>query len=82
MGDVKKQRVDSALSSLIDNLIPLSLPEDGSTSNERRDDALEWAKTIVHGHVRSRKTRKHPLTSCIVVENLKWSLMSIMPRIL
>lgn len=57
MGDVKRQRVDSALSSLIDNLISRSPNEDSSTSNKGRDDALEWAKTVVHGHVRSCKIR-------------------------
>ena len=54
MGDTKKQRVDSALSSLIDNLIPRTADEDKATTDEIRDDALEWAKAIIEEHVKNR----------------------------
>lgn len=54
MGDATKQRVDSALSSLIDNLVLRSSEEDKATTNERRDKALEWAKGVINEHVNSR----------------------------
>ena len=60
MGDTKKQRVDNALSSLIDNLIPRSADKDNGTTDETRDDALEWAKDIIEGHAKNRYTRTEP----------------------
>ncbi|KAL8746043.1 MAG: hypothetical protein Q9190_001880 [Brigantiaea leucoxantha] len=47
MGDERTQRVESALSALVDALIP-SLPnEDRASLNERRDDALDLARNII-----------------------------------
>ena len=51
MGDSKTQRVDSALSSLIDRIVPNSTAEDETTTDEKRDEALEWAKSVIDGHV-------------------------------
>ena len=47
MGDDKGQRLDDALSSLVDTLIPLHPGEDEATADERRDDALELARRII-----------------------------------
>ena len=51
MGDSRKQRVDSALSSLIDNLVPRFANEEEAPVDEKRDDALEWAKGVIDRHV-------------------------------
>ena len=47
MGDDKAQRLDDALSSLVDTLIPLHAGEDESTADERRDDALALDRRII-----------------------------------
>ncbi|KAL8714019.1 MAG: hypothetical protein Q9220_002165 [cf. Caloplaca sp. 1 TL-2023] len=49
MGD--SQRVSSALSSLVDSLITPVKDEDNATLDERRDDALALASTILDGFV-------------------------------
>lgn len=56
MGDATKPRVDSALSSLIDNLVIRSSEENKATTDARRDNALKWAKGVVDRHVNTRKT--------------------------
>ncbi|KAK4693855.1 gamma-tubulin complex component 3, partial [Lecanoromycetidae sp. Uapishka_2] len=50
MGDEKSQRLDDALSSLVDTLIPKLPEEDEATVDERREDALDLARTILDGH--------------------------------
>lgn len=47
MGDEKTQRLDDALSSLVDILIPTLPDEDESAADERHDDALELARNII-----------------------------------
>ena len=53
MGDEKAQRLDDALSSLVDTLIPVLPDEDEATADERHDDALDLARSIIEGHVPS-----------------------------
>lgn len=47
MGDDKAQRLDDALSSLVDILIPPLPDEDEAAADERHDDALELARRII-----------------------------------
>ena len=47
MGDDKAQRLDDALSSLVDILIPALPDEDEAVADERHDDALELARSII-----------------------------------
>ena len=49
MSDEKAQRVDDALSSLVDILIPILPDEDEAIADERHDDALELARSIIEG---------------------------------
>ena len=51
MGDEKAQRLDDALSSLVDTLIPVLPDDDEATADERHDDALDLARGIIEGHV-------------------------------
>lgn len=51
MGDEKAQRLDDALSSLVDVLIPISPDKDEATADERHDDALDLARSIIEGYV-------------------------------
>lgn len=53
MGDEKAQRLDDALSSLVDTLIPAFPDEDEAATDERHDDALDLARSILDGQVRS-----------------------------
>lgn len=48
--------MNSALSSLIDNLVLCSSEEDKATTDKRRNDALGWAKGVIHRRVKIRKT--------------------------
>ncbi len=57
MGDLRKQRVHSALSSLLDNLILCSSDEDKTTADEWRGDALEWAKGVIDEHANLWKVK-------------------------
>ena len=50
MGDERAQRLDDALSSLVDTLIPALPDEDEATADERRDDALDLARSIIEGY--------------------------------
>ncbi len=47
MGDEKAQRLDDALSSLVDILIPTLAEEDEAAADERHDDALDLARSII-----------------------------------
>lgn len=47
MGDEKTQRLDDALSSLVDILIPALPDEDEAAADERHGDALELARSII-----------------------------------
>ena len=49
MGDERAQRLDDALSSLVDTLIPVLPGEDEATADERHDDALDLARSIIDG---------------------------------
>ena len=51
MGDERAQRLDEALSSLVDSLIPTLPDEDEATADERHDDALDLARSIIEGYV-------------------------------
>ena len=51
MGDDKAQRLDDALSSLVDGLIPVLPDEDEATADERHDDALDLARTIIERYL-------------------------------
>ncbi|KAL9005473.1 MAG: hypothetical protein Q9188_001751 [Gyalolechia gomerana] len=50
MGDDRSRRVGSALSALIESLIPRINDEDDASLDERRDDALALATSIIDGH--------------------------------
>lgn len=51
MVDEKAQRLDDALSSLVDTLIPAIPGENEATADERHDDALDLARSIIEGYV-------------------------------
>lgn len=51
MGDDRSRRVGSALSALIESLIPRINDEDDASLDERRDDALALATSIIDGSV-------------------------------
>ena len=48
MGDEKGSRIDGALSSLVDKLTPSLPEEDKAFAKERRENALELARSILH----------------------------------
>ncbi|KAL8779875.1 MAG: hypothetical protein Q9194_001196 [Teloschistes cf. exilis] len=52
MGDGRSNRVGSALSALIQTLIPPLTNEDDASLDERREDALALATSIIDGHSR------------------------------
>ncbi|KAL8728846.1 MAG: hypothetical protein Q9181_005200 [Wetmoreana brouardii] len=49
MGDDRSRRVGSALSALVETLIQPSISEDDASLEERRDDALALATSIIDG---------------------------------
>lgn len=51
MVDEKAQRLDDALSSLVDTLIPPLPEEDEAAADERHDNALDLARSIIEGYV-------------------------------
>ena len=51
MGDEKTQRLDDALSSLVDTLIPVLPDEDEAIADERHDDALDLARSIIDEYI-------------------------------
>ena len=62
MGDEKAQRLDDALSSLVDILVPAQPDEDEATADERHDDALELARSIIDKCVYRERALQHQLT--------------------
>lgn len=50
MVEEKTQRLDDALSSLVDTLIPALPDEDDATADERHDHALDLARGIIEGY--------------------------------
>ncbi|KAL8721949.1 MAG: hypothetical protein Q9225_001463 [Loekoesia sp. 1 TL-2023] len=52
MGDDRSQRVGSALTALIESLVPRIADEDDPSLDERRDDAQALAASIIDGHPR------------------------------
>lgn len=63
MGDEKAQRLDDALSSLVDILIPALPEEDEAAADERHDDALELARSIIDKCVDHVRAHEYWLTS-------------------
>ena len=55
MGDEKAQRLDDALSSLVYALIPIPTDEDEAIADQRHEDALDLARSIIEGQVALRK---------------------------
>ena len=53
MGDAKARRIDDALSSLVNHLIPALSDEDEALTDERRDEGLDLARNILEGFVLS-----------------------------
>lgn len=62
MGDEKAQRLDDALSSLVDILVPALPDEDEATADERHDDALELARSIIDKCVYHERLLQRQLT--------------------
>lgn len=62
MGDEKAQRLDDALSSLVDILVPALPDEDEATADERHDDALELARSIIDKCVYRERVLQRQLT--------------------
>ena len=58
MGDEKAQRLDDALSSLVDILVPALPDEDEASADQRHDDALELARSIIDKSVFHQRVRK------------------------
>ena len=57
MGDEKAQRMDDALSSLVDILIPALPDEDEASADQRHDNALELARSIIDKSVFHQRVR-------------------------
>ena len=57
MGDEKAQRLDDALSSLVDILIPTIPGEDELSADQRHDKALELARSIIDKFVFHQRVR-------------------------
>lgn len=79
MGDEKAQRLDDALSSLVDILIPALPEEDEAAADERHDDALELARSIIDKCVACGSAHGHGLTFAVATAVLRLSQTSIMP---
>lgn len=62
MGDEKAQRLDDALSSLVGILVPALPDEDEATADERHDDALELARSIIDKCVYRERVLQRQLT--------------------
>lgn len=50
MGDERNRRVDDALSSLVQTFVPQLPGEDKAIADERHEEALDLAKSIVAGY--------------------------------
>lgn len=57
MGDEKAQRLDDALSSLVDILVPALPDEDEATADKKYDDALDLARSIIDKSVSRQRER-------------------------
>ena len=57
MGDEKAQRLDDALSSLVDILIPVLPGEDEASADQRHENALELARSIIDKSVFHQQER-------------------------
>ena len=57
MGDEKAQRMDDALSSLVDIIIPAIPGEDDALADQRHDNALELARSIIDKSVFHQRKR-------------------------
>ena len=57
MGDEKAQRLDDALSSLVDILIPALPDEDDALADQRHDNALDLARSIIEKSVFHQRKR-------------------------
>ena len=57
MGDEKAQRLDDALSSLVDILIPALPDEDEASADQRHDNALGLARSIIDKSVFHQQVR-------------------------
>lgn len=57
MGDEKAQRLDDALSSLVDIIVPALPDEDEATADKRYDDALDLARSIIDKFVSYQRGR-------------------------
>ena len=59
MGDEKAQRLDDALSSLVDLLVPALPDEDEATADKKYDDALDLARSIIDRSVSHARERSN-----------------------
>ena len=59
MGDEKAQRLDDALSSLVDILVPALPDEDEATADKKYDDALDLARSIIDKSVSYHRERSN-----------------------
>lgn len=78
MGDDRSQRVGSALSALVETLIPPIVDEDNASLDERRDEAKALASSIIDG---LGSVQLVPFQLANVVQALRdsqWYLMSTM----
>lgn len=57
MGDDKAQRLDDALSSLVDILVPVLPGEDEASADQRHDNALDLARSIIDKSVSHQRVR-------------------------
>ncbi|KAI9813231.1 MAG: Microtubule-nucleating Tub4p (gamma-tubulin) complex component [Pycnora praestabilis] len=58
MADDTAQRIDDALASLVDAIIPIVADEDEGTADERHDDALELARSILDEYAQTVAQRR------------------------
>lgn len=79
MGDGRSNRVGSALSALIQTLIPPLTDEDDASRDERRDDALALATSIIDGLVPFSPAcfSSSPADVCKAIHDHPWYLTSV-----
>ena len=51
MGDERSRRVNDALSSLVQTFVPPLQDEDKAIAEERHEEALDLAKSIIEGYI-------------------------------
>lgn len=49
MGDERSRRVDDALATLVDHLLPKFTDEEDASTEERREEGLDLTKSILDG---------------------------------